>query len=350
MNAPLGTRELSSDDPVRTDALTNWWRDELGGQPDELRVFKGGQSNPTYWVRSGERAYVLRKKPAGKILPSAHAVEREARISAALAETDVPVAQVHAICTDESIVGTPFFVMEFVDGDIYWNVQMPDASPARRSAVYDELARVLATLHAVDIDAVGLGDYGGKGSYVQRQVDRWSRQYVASKTDEVATMERLMKYLPEHIPGDERTTLVHGDYRLDNLIFEHAGADTTSARAKALIDWELSTLGHPVADLAYTCMLYDVVLPRIGGLLGVDFDATGIPNEKDFVDAYRRHGGEVDERDFVYLKAFGLFRLAAIAQGVYKRSLQGNASGEGAQLFRLAVPQLASIACKLVGA
>ena len=347
MNAPDSTRPPKEGElPFELATLTAWWNDAVGAADAlTLHVFRGGQSNPTYWVHDGERAFVLRKKPPGKLLPSAHAVEREARITRALESTDVPVAKVIAECSDESIVGTPFFVMEHIDGRVFWNVQMPGESPETRAAVYDELARVLATLHAVDPASVGLEDYGKTGKYVERQVSRWSKQYVASKTDEVPAMDALMRYLPENIPAGERTTLVHGDYRLDNLIF-----DKDETKARALIDWELSTLGHPLADVAYACMLYEVTLPKIGGLLGVDFDASGIPPEKDFVEAYRRHGGEADESDFVYFKAFGLFRLAAIAQGVYKRSLQGNASGEGAHMFQAAVRQLSSIAAQLVGA
>lgn len=347
MNAPASTRPPREGElPFEISTLTTWWREAVGSADAlTLHVFRGGQSNPTYWVHDGERAYVLRKKPPGKLLPSAHAVEREARITRALKDTNVPVADVIAECEDESIVGTPFFVMEHVDGRLFWNVQIPDESPETRSAIYDELARVLAALHAVDPAEVGLGDYGKVGQYVERQVRRWSKQYVASKTDEVPAMDTLMRYLPENIPAGERTTLVHGDYRLDNLIF-----DKNEPKALALIDWELSTLGHPLADVAYACMLYEVELPKIGGLRGVDFETSGIPRESEFVEAYRRHGGTADESDFVYFKAFGLFRLAAIAQGVYKRSLQGNASGEGAEMFQTAVRQLSTIAVKLVGA
>lgn len=347
MNAPASTRPPREGElPFEISTLTNWWRENVGpAEALSLHVFRGGQSNPTYWVHDGKQAFVLRKKPPGKLLPSAHAVEREARVTRALQSTNVPVAKVVAECTDESVVGTPFFVMEHVDGRVFWNVQIPDESPATRAALYDELARVLAALHSVDPASVGLGDYGKVGKYVERQVRRWSKQYVASKTDELPDMDALMRYLPENIPDSERTTLVHGDYRLDNLIF-----DKSEPKALALIDWELSTLGHPLADVAYACMLYEVTLPKIGGLLGVDFEASGIPRESEFVDAYRRHGGVADESDFVYFKAFSLFRLAAIAQGVYKRSLQGNASGEGAHMFQAAVRQLSSIAVKLVGA
>ncbi len=345
MDAPAGTREPKKL-PFELSALENWWKENVTAPSDfTLREFRGGQSNPTYWLWDGQNAYVLRKKPPGKLLPSAHAVEREARVSRALTGTGVPVAKVVAECTDEGVVGTPFFVMDYVAGEIHWNVQLPGMEPEKQAAIYDELARVLATLHQVDFDAVGLGNYGKRENYVARQVDRWSRQYRASQTDDVPAMEALLDYLPRHIPASQRTTLVHGDYRLDNLIFEAGGT-----KALALIDWELSTLGHPIADLAYCCMLYDVQLPRVGGLRGFSFEGSGIPTESAFVDAYRRHGGVVDDADFIYFKAFGLFRLAAIAQGVYKRSLQGNASGDNAGMFQAAVRTLAGVAMELLEA
>ena len=210
--------------------------------------------------------------------------------------------------------------------------------------MYDEVVRVLATIHAVDVDAVGLGDYGKREAYVARQVKRWSEQYRASATAEIATMERLIEWLPEHIPAEDPATLCHGDFRLDNFIFH-----PREARILAVIDWELSTLGQPLADLGYLCMLYDVVLPRIGGLMGVDFDETGIPTERELVTRYRVLTGRDAHGDLPYFKAFSLFRLAAIAQGVYKRSQLGNASSDDAVMFGRAVPLLAAIACRLVG-
>ncbi|MGD8317010.1 MAG: phosphotransferase, partial [Myxococcales bacterium] len=310
----------------------------------QVLQFKGGQSNPTCWLADRERQYALRKKPPGKLLQSAHAVDREYRVMHALRDTDVPTAKMYALCEDEAIIGTSFFVMEYVPGRIFWNVQLPELQREQRRAVYDELARVLAAIHTVDIESVGLSDYGRPDAYVARQVSRWTKQYVASQTADVEQMNALIDWLPANIPDDEATALVHGDYRLDNLIFH-----PEEPRALAVIDWELSTLGHPLSDLAYTCMLYDVMLPKIGGLAGTDFQKSGIPSEEAFVARYCELVGRDGVPDLAYYKAFSLFRLAAIAQGVYKRSIDGNASSPEASLFGAAVPHLAGIACGLVG-
>jgi aminoglycoside phosphotransferase (APT) family kinase protein len=320
--------------------------EHVDGYTGSLQVlqFKGGQSNPTFWLADTERQYALRKKPPGKLLQSAHMVDREYRVMKALADTDVPTAKMYALCEDDSIIGTSFFIMEYVQGRIFWDVQLPELSPEERTAVYEELARVLAAIHSVDLEATGLSDYGRPNAYVERQVKRWTKQYVASQTADVAAMNALMDWLASNIPDDEATSLVHGDYRLDNLIFH-----PTEPRALAVIDWELSTLGHPLSDLAYACMLYDVMLPKIGGLAGVDFEKTGIPDESAFVDRYCKLVGRDGVPDLAYYKAFSLFRLAAIAQGVYKRSLDGNASSTEASMFGAAVPHLAGIACGLVG-
>ncbi len=336
-------REAHRFDEGRLDA---WLAEHVEGYSGALQVlqFKGGQSNPTFWLADRERQYALRKKPPGKLLQSAHAVDREYRVMRALRDTDVPTARMYALCEDEAIIGTPFFVMEYVDGRIFWNVQLPEVARDERHAVYDELARVLAAIHAVDIESVGLADYGRPDAYVARQVSRWTKQYLASQTADVRQMNALIDWLPVHIPDDEATALVHGDYRLDNLIFH-----PEEPRALAVIDWELSTLGHPLSDLAYTCMLYDVMLPKIGGLAGTDFDKTGIPSEEAFVARYCELVGREGVPDLGYYKACSLFRLAAIAQGVYKRSIDGNASSPEASLFGAAVPHLATIACGLVG-
>jgi len=346
---PANTREVRERHRFDEAKLLEWWKE--GVQPAEgllVRQFKGGQSNPTFWIHDGKTAWVLRKKPPGKLLPSAHAVEREHRIMSALAPTDVPVPEVSSLCEDESIIGTPFFVMAYVEGRIFWNVQLPKVeTPEERAAIYEELARVLAALHQVEPAEVGLTDYGKQGQYVARQVSRWTKQYRASETSDIPAMNALIDYLPAHLPAsDDVTTLVHGDYRMDNMVFH-----PTEPRCLAVLDWELSTLGHPLADAAYTCMLYDVALPNVGGLLGVDFEKTGIPPEERFLERYIAYGGhapEGGETEWAYFKAFSLFRLAAIAQGVYKRSLQGNASSDKASMFGAAVGHLAGIACKLV--
>lgn len=346
-DAPRGTKEVAERHRFDEGALTEWLRQRLGSLrgPVAIRQFKGGQSNPTFWVSDGAGQWVLRKKPPGKLLPSAHAVEREARVMMALEETAVPVAEVVGLEEDAGLIGTPFYVMSFMEGRTFWNVQLPEVESAReRAAIYEELARVLAAIHAVDVDAVGLGDYGKRGSYMERQVSRWTKQYRASETQTVPTMDALIDWLPEHLPRQETTTLVHGDYRLDNLKFH-----PTEPRVIAVLDWELSTLGHPTADLAYTCMLYDIAVPRVGGLKGIDHEATGIPEEASFVRRYADFMGSDEPRDFPVFKAFSLFRLAAIAQGVYKRSLEGNASSDDAAMYGAAVGVLTTIACELVG-
>jgi len=336
-------RDAHRFDEARLDA---WMAEHVEGYTGSLQVrqFKGGQSNPTFWLADGEREYALRKKPPGKLLQSAHMVDREFRVMHALRDTDVPTAKMYALCEDDSVIGTSFFVMEYVKGRIFWNVQLSELEPVERTAIYEELARVLAAIHQVDLDATGLSDYGRPNAYVARQVKRWTKQYQASQTADLGPMNTLIEWLPANIPDDEVTSLVHGDYRLDNLIFH-----PTEPRALAVIDWELSTLGHPLSDLAYSCMLYDVMLPKIGGLAGVDFATSGIPSEDAFVARYCELVGRDGVPDLNYYKAFSLFRLAAIAQGVYKRSLDGNASSTEASMFGAAVPHLAGIACGLVG-
>ena len=343
---PDNTIDVRSAHQIDEARLAQWMGAHIDGYVGTLvvRQFKGGQSNPTYWLADAERSYVLRKKPPGKLLPSAHAVDREYRVMHALRDTEVPVATMLGLCEDDSIIGTPFFVMEHVQGRIFWNVQLPELSRVERTAMYDEHVRVLAALHKVDVQSVGLGDFGRPDGYVARQVGRWSKQYKASETSDVAPMNALMAWLPEHVPAGDETALAHGDYRLDNIIMH-----PTEPKSLAVIDWELSTLGHPLADLAYVCMLYHVVLPNIGGLFGVDFEATGIPTEDAYVRKYCELTGREGIADFGYYKAFSLFRLAAIAQGVYKRSLQGNASSQRASSFKGAANQLAAIACGIVG-
>ena len=344
---PSNTKEPSERHRFAPEPLADWMNDNgvpVTG-PLTVRQFRGGQSNPTFWVSDGERTMVLRKKPPGTLLPSAHQVEREHRVLAALADTDVPVAKVFGLCEDAGVIGTPFYLMEHVEGRIFWDVRLPEVeSPAERSAIYEELTRVLSAVHSVDIEAVGLGDYGKHGGYVARQLRRWSDQYKKSETQKVAAMDALIEWLPQHLPEGDETTIAHGDYRLDNLIFH-----PTEPRCIAVLDWELSTLGHPLADLAYTCMLYDVMMPRVGGLLGVDFEATGIPTEEALVERYCALTGRSEIPDFAYYKAFSLFRIAAIAQGVYKRSLQGNASSDQAGMYGAAAGALSAIATRLVG-
>jgi aminoglycoside phosphotransferase (APT) family kinase protein len=291
--------------------------------PIDVRQFAGGQSNPTFLVQSADHRYVLRRKPPGKLLPSAHAVDREYRVIVALANTAVPVAKAHALCEDPAVIGTAFYVMDYVEGRLFWDAALPEVAGAERRAIYDEMTRVIAALHSVDYAAAGLGDYGKPGRYIERQVARWTQQYRASETETIDAVERLIEWLPKHIPSDEETAIVHGDFRLDNAIFH-----PTEPRILAVLDWELSTLGHPLVDLAYLCMRYHLSAEQFHGLAGLDQAALQIPSEAECVADYCRRRGRapVAPQDWTYYLAFNMFRLAGILQGVLARAIQGNAS------------------------
>jgi aminoglycoside phosphotransferase (APT) family kinase protein len=292
-----------------------------------VEQFKGGQSNPTYLVRANAKRYVLRRKPPGKLLPSAHAVDREYRVISALAGTDVPVPKTFALCLDEAIIGTAFYIMDFVDGRILWDPRLPDTTPAERGLIFDEMNRVVAALHTVDYRAIGLGDFGKAGNYFSRQIDRWTRQYRAAETETIEAMDNLIAWLPQHIPADDTTCIVHGDYRIDNVVY-HA----TEPRILAVLDWELSTLGHPLADFSYHCMTWRFEPGQFRGLRGADLKALGIPTEPEYVAAYCRRVGRdrIVPEEWEYYMAFGMFRLVGILQGVMARALQGNASNQNA--------------------
>ena len=312
--------------------------------PLSAEKFAGGQSNPTFRIDAQSGRYVLRRKPPGALLKSAHAVDREFRVMSALADTDVPVPEVFHLCEDDSVVGSMFFVMQFIDGRVMWDPALPDAAVEDRTAIFDEMNRVLAALHSVNVDDVGLGDYGKPGNYFERQVGRWSQQYKASETGTVPEMDALMDWLPANMPGDDgRVALVHGDYRLDNMIF-HRG----ESRVLALVDWELSTLGHPYADLAYQCMQWRLPSSSLAsGLGGVDRQALGIPSEEDYVARYCERIGLEGIPGWNFYLVFSFFRLAAIVQGVKKRALDGNASSEQAMQMGKMVQPLASMAVEL---
>jgi aminoglycoside phosphotransferase (APT) family kinase protein len=326
--------------------LTEYLAQSLPGfaGPTRLRQFQGGQSNPTFLVESQGRRWVLRKKPPGKLLPSAHMVEREYRVIRALADTDVPVAPAPLLCEDASIIGTPFYVMEFVDGRVFTDPGLVELSAPERSAIYDAMNDTLAKLHKVDWRGVGLGDFGRPENYVARQIARWSKQYEASKTGDVPDMDRLIAWLPQHIPARDETTLAHGDFRLGNLIFH-----PREPRVVAVLDWELSTLGHPLSDLAYNCMLYHLPadLPTVRGFGDVDLAALGIPDERAYVAAYVKRTGRDPGADWPFFLAFSFFRYAAIVQGVYARALQGNASSATAEQLGRTAPRLAEIGWRL---
>ena len=321
-----GTRPVAPQHAFDAGRLASWMRENVDSSTRTLTIaqFKGGQSNPTYLVDDGKRRYALRRKPPGKLLPSAHAVDREYRVMKALAQTDVPVPKMYALCEDPEVIGTAFFLCDYVEGRVLWDPTLPElATNAQRAAHYDELNRVIAALHSVDYAALGLADYGKPGSYLARQVDRWTRQYHASETEKIEAMDNLIAWLPANLPPGEDTSIVHGDYRIDNVIFHPA-----EPRILAVLDWELSTLGHPLADFAYHCMTWRMPEGAHGrGLAGVDLPALGIPTEKEYVAMYCRRTGRADGiPHFDYYVAFNMFRLAAILQGVKARALQGNAA------------------------
>ena len=314
----------------------------------EVRQFDSGHSNPTFFVSAemkggARRDFVLRKKPPGKLVASAHQVDREFRVISALAKTDVPVAPAHLLCADDSVIGQMFYLMDAVEGRILVNPAMPDQTPAERAAIFDSMNDVLARLHKVDFAKAGLGDYGRTGQYVARQVSRWSRQYAELKTEDIPAMDRLSAWLPENIPDDgDPTTIVHGDYRLGNLVVH-----PTEPRIVAVLDWELSTLGHPLCDIAYNCLGYHLTEPP-HGYATVDFRKLGLPTENDYVAAYCRRVGRASIANWNFYLAFSLFRLAAIAQGVYRRGLDGNAANPQSIKMSKSARERAELAWSLV--
>jgi aminoglycoside phosphotransferase (APT) family kinase protein len=293
------------------------------GNISSVRQFDGGQSNPTYLINASSGQYVLRRKPPGALLPSAHAVDREFRVIRALRDTAVPVPEALCFCDDESVIGTVFYVMQFVPGEIYRDPDLPQMTPAQRAKIYDELNRVIAALHSIDPARVGLDDFGKAGNYAERQIARWTKQYRASETEKIDAMERLIEWLPAHIPADEeqQTRIIHGDYRIGNVIF-----DPEELTIRAVLDWELATLGNPLADLAYHCMPFRLVhtAPDCAGIGGAS--QPGIPSEAEYVRRYCERMGRGPIHSFDFYAAFSMFRLAAILQGIKARSLQGNAS------------------------
>ena len=283
-----------------------------------VQQFQGGFSNPTFHLQTRDRAYVLRKKPPGQLLPSAHAVDREYKVLNALKNTDVPVPHVHVLCEDDGIIGTMFYVMDYVEGRVYTDRLLPGCTPQERAEMYDAMNDVLAKLHSVDYQAVGLGDYGKPTGYVARQVSRWSKQYVASCVEDTPAMNELMKWLPANQPAQDEATIAHGDYRIGNLLYH-----PTESRVVAVLDWELSTIGHPLGDLAYCCSAYHSPSAGGRGFSEVNLKELGIPTEAEFLEAYRRRTGRADIPNWKFFIVFSLFRSAAILAGVYKRAIDG---------------------------
>jgi aminoglycoside phosphotransferase (APT) family kinase protein len=343
------TRSDATALPWDTEALAAYLRQHLSGFEGPLSVskFAGGQSNPTYRLSTPARSYVMRSKPGpvAQLLPSAHAIEREYRVMQALAATSVPVPRMLCLCEDEAVIGRAFYVMEFLEGRILWEQSLPGMAPAERGAIYDEMNRVIAALHAVDFAALGLSDYGRPGNYFERQIGRWSKQYQASVTQPIAEMDALIAWLPQHIPAaaqsDGRVSIVHGDFRLDNLMF-HA----SEPRVIAVLDWELSTLGHPLADFAYHCMSWHIPPGAFRGIGGLDIAALGIPGEADYVRRYCERTGMAvpSAAEWNFYLAYNLFRIAAILQGIAKRAEQGLASSDEAKAQGARVQPLAQLA------
>ena len=338
MDAFTGTKPVTEQHAFDVGALQAYLQsklDEFRG-PLTVEQFKGGQSNPTYKLVTPGASYVMRAKPApaAKLLPSAHAIEREFTVMRALHATDVPVPRMLLLCEDEAVIGRAFYVMEFVQGRVLWDQSLPGFDNAGRAAIYDEMNRVIAALHKVDVRAVGLESYGKPGNYFDRQIGRWSKQYVASITEPIVEMDRLMEWLPANMPAsardDSQVSVVHGDYRLDNLVFH-----PTEPRVLAVLDWELSTLGHPLADFSYHCMSWHIPYTLSRGIGGLDIAALGIPDERSYVRRYCERTGRSDPdavmADWNFYMAYNLFRMAGILQGIAKRVVDGTAASAQAK-------------------
>ncbi len=353
MDRYTGTRPMAESHAFDVAALESHLVQHLPGFDGPLTVsqFKGGQSNPTYLLATPTRRWALRSKPGpvAKLLPSAHAIEREYRVMKALAGHGVPVPAMALLCEDESVIGRSFYVMEFVEGRVLWEQSLPGLSPAERATIYDEMNRVIAALHTVDVAAAGLADYGKPGNYFERQIGRWSKQYLASRTEDIPEMERLIEWLPAQLPASARdetqVSVVHGDFRLDNLVF-HA----TEPRVQAVLDWELSTLGHPLADFSYHCMAWHIPPGVFRGIGGLDHAALGIPSEAEYVRRYAERTGrgaaaaESLMADWNFYLAYNLFRLGSITQGIARRVVDGIASSAEARATGAATRTLAEMA------
>jgi aminoglycoside phosphotransferase (APT) family kinase protein len=326
----MGTGPVSERQKFDAGALQEYMRKHVEGFSGDLAIeqFKGGQSNPTFKLTANGQSYVLRTKPgpAAKLLPSAHAIDREFRVMDALNKAGFPTARQYALCTDESIIGRAFYIMEFVDGRVLWDQSLPGMSNEQRAAHYDEMNRVIAQLHTIDYVAIGLADYGKPGNYLARQIDRWTRQYKASETEKIEAMDALIEWLPKNIPAGDETSIVHGDYRLDNMIFHPA-----EPRILAILDWELSTLGHPLADFSYHCMSWHIPPGQFRGIGGLDHKALGIPTEEEYIARYsQRTGKTLSKEDFNFHLVYNMFRMAGILQGIMKRYVDGTAASEQA--------------------
>ena len=318
-----GTKEVSENLRFESKLLQEWINDNVkdSGNIEKIEQFKGGQSNPTYKISTEKNAYVLRRKPPGKLLPKAHAVDREYKVITALYETDVPVPKTYGLCEDSSVVGTPFFLMEYVDGTVYWDHMLPKCSPEERALIYKNKNKVISSLHSVDYKEVGLEDYGKSGNYVARQVNTWTKQYLASETENIDEMNKLIEWLPKNIPEDDETSIVHGDFRLDNMIYSNFDV-------VGVLDWELSTLGHPIADFCYHCLTWRT-LPNFHN--HTKLKDLGIPNEMQYRDMYSEQTGKDLSQDWEFYMVYSLFKVAAICQGILGRVRDGTAASKHAE-------------------
>ena len=341
-DANAGTSAVRDGFQIDEAALTRWLAGNVDGFSGPLAVeqFKGGQSNPTYKLVTPERSYVLRRKPPGQVLAGAHAVDREARVLTALGKADFPVATVYGLCTDEAVIGSWFYVMDMVEGRIFWDATFPGVSQQERAACFDAMNAAIARLHLIDYAAIGLADYGKPGNYFARQISRWSRQYLEdADAGRDANMDRVMEWLPQNIPEGDETSIVHGDFRCDNMIFH-----PTEPRILAVLDWELSTLGHPLADFAYHAMMYRMPPDIVAGLGNADVAALGLPSEAEYAAAYAQRTGRSSFASYDFCIAFNFFRLAAIFHGIKGRVIRGTAASAHAKQRADQFPRLAQLA------
>ena len=336
-----GTKEVAENLKFDEFKLQEWFGDNIpsAGKIDKVVQFKGGQSNPTYKISSTNQVFVLRRKPPGILLPSAHAVDREYKVITALQNTEVPVPKTYGLCEDADIIGTPFFVMDFLDGNVYWDLLLSEKSPQERMEIYANKNKVIAELHNVDYESVGLSDYGKPGNYIARQVSRWTKQYLASETENIPAMNNLIDWLPPNIPDEDETSIVHGDYRLDNMIF------CSNNNVMGVLDWELSTLGHPIADFNYHCISWK----NIPQLADQKFcNENGIPTEEEYRNMYSRCTGKKLDENWEFYTIFNIFKLAGILQGIMGRVRDGTAASKHAEERGNQVAPLAEAAWDLV--
>ena len=336
-----GTKEVAENLKFDELKLQEWFGDNIpsAGKIDKVVQFKGGQSNPTYKISSTNQVFVLRRKPPGILLPSAHAVDREYKVITALQNTEVPVPKTYGLCEDADIIGTPFFVMDFLDGTVYWDLLLSEQSPQERMEIYANKNKVIAELHNVDYESVGLSDYGKPGNYIARQVSRWTKQYLASETENIPAMNNLIDWLPPNIPDEDETSIVHGDYRLDNMVF------CSNNNVMGVLDWELSTLGHPIADFNYHCISWK----NIPQLADQKFcNENGIPTEEEYRNMYSRYTGKKLDENWEFYTIFNIFKLAGILQGIMGRVRDGTAASKHAEERGNQVAPLAEAAWDLV--